>query len=236
MKKITPGNSEFRTKNLKQIYSSVTEKYKNLVIEKCNDSCLRMSVNNGVYSWHHHPNSDELFIVIEGELNIELSDSRVFELKQWDYLKIPKGVVHRTFSNFRTVNLTYELQDLKTIFLSEVEREKGYYNFEVKNLKQIGDSIQKRYENVELETINNDVIRLEVNNGIYDWYHHPDCEELFLVVDGNLRLESEDLFKTNLRPLDLLLIPKKMEHSTMVIGRKVSVTFENRFVKSTQKQ
>lgn len=48
---------------------AVTELYRNTVISKVNDSCLRLAVFNEVYQWHYHPKSDELFVV-EGCLAI----------------------------------------------------------------------------------------------------------------------------------------------------------------------
>ncbi len=106
--------------NLKQLSDSVTERYKNFIVEKTNNSCLRMSVNQGLYDWHVHDNSDELFIVIEGELRVELRDTRVFILKPFDCLMVPKGTVHRTSSETRTVNLVFESIDMKTHFLKTI--------------------------------------------------------------------------------------------------------------------
>ena len=106
--------------NLKQLSDSVTERYKNFLVETTNSSCLRMSVNHGLYDWHVHDNSDELFIVMEGELQVELQDTQVFKLKPFDCLRVPKGTVHRTRSETRTVNLIFESIDMKTHFLKTI--------------------------------------------------------------------------------------------------------------------
>lgn len=60
------------TKNIYQIANAVTDKHKNFILEQANDHCLRMAVMEAkTYPWHFHPNSDEIFIVIEGKLIIE---------------------------------------------------------------------------------------------------------------------------------------------------------------------
>ena len=214
-------------KNLKRISDDVTEKYKNLIIENCNESCLRMSVNNGVYDWHFHPNSDELFIVIEGELHIELGNAMVFHLSPMDYLKIPKGVVHRTFSNQRTVNLTYELKNLESVFTSKKNAEIIPSDYNVLNLQQIGAGIEEPYKNIVMETINEDVMRLGVSSSIYNWHRHPNSDELFMGIEGTFLIESHDHSSKEIGAMDVLLIKKNIEHRMVAKNRKVSVTFES---------
>ncbi len=52
--------------------AKVTDAYRNMVISRVNGSCLRLAVFDGDYRWHYHPQSDELFVVIEGCLAIDL--------------------------------------------------------------------------------------------------------------------------------------------------------------------
>jgi mannose-6-phosphate isomerase-like protein (cupin superfamily) len=44
----------------------VTAEYRNQVLTRINTSCLRLAVMTGEYPWHHHPDSDELFLIVEG--------------------------------------------------------------------------------------------------------------------------------------------------------------------------
>lgn len=80
---------------------------------------MRLSVFTGEYDWHHHPDSDELFIVLEGELLIDFKDKETAVLKANDSLLIPKGTVHRR-SYVRTVNLCVEHTQAKTVIIEEV--------------------------------------------------------------------------------------------------------------------
>src|SRR5262245_40211849 len=52
--------------DLKEEGAKFTDPYRNVVINRVNGSCLRLAVFDGEYLWHYHPESDELFIVVEG--------------------------------------------------------------------------------------------------------------------------------------------------------------------------
>jgi mannose-6-phosphate isomerase-like protein (cupin superfamily) len=95
----------------------VTEGYRNTVLQRVNTHCLRLAVFNGEYRWHRHPASDELFLVVEGRLEIELAGGEVFVLGPWQALTIPAGTVHRTRAVGRTVNLTFEVLGAQTEFV-----------------------------------------------------------------------------------------------------------------------
>jgi mannose-6-phosphate isomerase-like protein (cupin superfamily) len=97
--------------------AAVTERYRNLVINRVNDSCLRLAVFDEAYRWHFHPTSDELFIVVSGCLAIDLEDNRELRLQSWQCVTIPAKTVHRTRALGRTVNLCFEKLGAETIFV-----------------------------------------------------------------------------------------------------------------------
>jgi mannose-6-phosphate isomerase-like protein (cupin superfamily) len=97
--------------------AAVTERYKNQVLFDINQDCLRLSVFEGEYRWHQHPDSDELFLVVAGELQIDFEDGSQATLTEWQSMVIPAGTVHRTRAIGRTVNLTFEKQGARTVFL-----------------------------------------------------------------------------------------------------------------------
>ena len=97
--------------------AAVTERYRNMVINRVNDSCLRLAVFNETYLWHYHPTSDELFVVVEGCMAIELSDGRELHLRPWECLTVPAGIHHRTRAIGRTVNLCFEKVAAETVFV-----------------------------------------------------------------------------------------------------------------------
>ena len=96
---------------------AVTDAYRNQVLLDVNDACLRLSVFEGEYRWHHHPESDELFLVVAGQLEIDFAGAAQARLGPWQCLVVPAGTVHRTRAIGRTVNVTFEKQGARTVFL-----------------------------------------------------------------------------------------------------------------------
>lgn len=82
-----------------------------------NDHYLRLAVIAGVYPWHAHPTSDELFLVLEGRLLIELGDGRELSLGPGQVVTVPAGIPHRTRGEGRTVNLCFETRAAQTVFM-----------------------------------------------------------------------------------------------------------------------
>ena len=99
----------------------VTEPYRNDVLSNVNDNCVRLAVFEGNYRWHFHPDSDELFLVVAGKLQIELAGGKLLELSEWQSVVIPSGTVHRTRGIGRTVNLTFEKQGANAVFVDGPE-------------------------------------------------------------------------------------------------------------------
>ena len=94
--------------DLKREAASVEQAYKNFVVFGINNHCVRLAVMQGEFRWHQHPHADECFLVLEGELEIDLADGRRFHLEPGEAFTIPAGVVHRTRSRTRSVNLCFE--------------------------------------------------------------------------------------------------------------------------------
>ena len=96
---------------------AVSEQYRNDVLSNVNGDCMRLAVFEDEYRWHYHPDSDELFLVVAGKLQIDLAGSDMLELTEWQYVVVPAGTVHRTRAIGRTVNITFEKQGARTVFV-----------------------------------------------------------------------------------------------------------------------
>jgi mannose-6-phosphate isomerase-like protein (cupin superfamily) len=97
--------------------AAVTQPYRNMVISRVNDSCLRLAVFEEAFRWHYHPTSDELFIVVTGCLAIDLEGGREIRLQPWQCVTIPAMVRHRTRALGRTTNLCVEKLGAETVFV-----------------------------------------------------------------------------------------------------------------------
>jgi mannose-6-phosphate isomerase-like protein (cupin superfamily) len=99
-----------------RLSKEITDRYRNVALAKVNDHEVRMSVMTEQFRWHHHPDSDETFYGVDGELVIEFSDGEVV-VAPGEFLTVPAGVVHRTRPrDGRSVNLTFERVGASTIF------------------------------------------------------------------------------------------------------------------------
>jgi len=99
-----------------ELSKEVVQPYHNRRLAAVNDHEVRMSVMTHGFPWHHHPDSDESFLVVDGELVIEFADAEIV-LQPGQFLTVPAGVRHRTRpGGARSVNLTFEKRGAETIF------------------------------------------------------------------------------------------------------------------------
>jgi mannose-6-phosphate isomerase-like protein (cupin superfamily) len=101
--------------NVLETAAAVADPYANLTLAHVNDHVVRMSVMTESFYWHRHPNSDETFLVLDGELLIDIGD-KTLTLTRGDMTTVPKNVPHRTRpGTARSVNLTVELATMETV-------------------------------------------------------------------------------------------------------------------------
>ncbi len=109
---------ELSKRNFIDISNKVETAYENFILENINnDHCLRIAIMQGEYKWHYHKTMDELFIVLEGELKIEIKDNETVFLREGDFIKIPANTIHKTSAVVRTVNLCFEKNIEDTVFI-----------------------------------------------------------------------------------------------------------------------
>jgi mannose-6-phosphate isomerase-like protein (cupin superfamily) len=63
------------------------------VIAEMNDYQFKIARIEGEFIWHHHADTDEVFIIIEGEMVLRFRDGDV-ALKAGEMCVVPKGVEH----------------------------------------------------------------------------------------------------------------------------------------------
>ena len=79
--------------NLTTAARDLDEYWSPRVLGQVNDQYVKVAKVKGDLTWHRHDNEDELFIVLEGTLNIEYED-RVVTLGQGDMHVVPRGKMH----------------------------------------------------------------------------------------------------------------------------------------------
>ena len=84
--------------NLKEKLSKFSEHWSPRIIAEMNDYQFKLVKIKGDFVWHNHDDTDEVFIVLEGEMKIEFKDETV-ELKEGEMFVVPKGVEHKPYSD-----------------------------------------------------------------------------------------------------------------------------------------
>jgi len=77
----------------KQIAASLTEFWSPRVVAEVDDAYVKVAKVHGTLAWHSHENEDELFLVLKGNLCIELEGESI-ELGEGEMFVVPKGVRH----------------------------------------------------------------------------------------------------------------------------------------------
>ena len=112
----TDSNLDLSLVDPLELSRAVTEAYRNVSLGTVNDHEIRLSVMTEQFRWHRHPNSDESFLGVDGELVIEFLDREIL-IAPGQMVTVPAGVLHRTRpAGARSVNLTFERIGADTVF------------------------------------------------------------------------------------------------------------------------
>ena len=80
--------------NLAEKLAAFTEHWQPRTVAEFNGHDVMVVKAQGEFVWHKHDDTDDFFLVLRGELTIELRDRSV-TLRPGDLFIVPKGVEHR---------------------------------------------------------------------------------------------------------------------------------------------
>jgi mannose-6-phosphate isomerase-like protein (cupin superfamily) len=80
--------------NLAQKLALFSEYWSPKTVTEFNGHDIMVVKFQGEYAWHHHDDTDDFFLVLEGEIDIELRDKTI-TLKRGELFVVPQGVEHR---------------------------------------------------------------------------------------------------------------------------------------------
>ena len=72
------------------------EPWFNQTLTTVNKSVVRLGIIEGDFHWHKHDGEDEFFLVLEGQLLIDIEGEETVTLDPHQGYTVPRGVVHRT--------------------------------------------------------------------------------------------------------------------------------------------
>ncbi len=83
--------------DLKKKSTKITEQWHPGIIGKLNDYHLKLAKLQGEFVWHSHPETDELFLVVDGAMGIEFRDHSI-TLISGQACVVPAGMEHKPFA------------------------------------------------------------------------------------------------------------------------------------------
>ena len=83
--------------NLYSKFNKFADHWSPKVIAEMNDYQFKLVKIKGEFIKHKHTETDEVFIVIEGSMNIEF-ETKTIEIKSGEMIVVPKGVTHKPFA------------------------------------------------------------------------------------------------------------------------------------------
>jgi len=113
--------------NLAQKLSRINEHWKPHIVGELNGQQVKLVKFEGPFTWHHHDNEDELFLVVKGRFRMEYreGDETAPELSMWlepgELVIIPRGMEHRPVADEEAHVLLFE--PASTLNTGNVENE-----------------------------------------------------------------------------------------------------------------
>jgi mannose-6-phosphate isomerase-like protein (cupin superfamily) len=93
---------------------------------------------------------------------------------------------------------------------------------DVVNLRQAFTRVSEPWSPRIIADVNDTQVKLARLRGEFVWHHHEREDELFLVVEGRLRMQFRDGDR-DLGPGELLVVPRGVEHCPLALTDEVQV-------------
>jgi mannose-6-phosphate isomerase-like protein (cupin superfamily) len=104
--------------NLKQKLSLINDHWNPRIIGELNGQYLKLVKFKGPFTWHHHENEDEMFLVVKGRFRMEFRENgtdpsqpgrhREVWLEEGEFIIVPRGVEHRPVADEEAEVLLFE--------------------------------------------------------------------------------------------------------------------------------
>ena len=94
---IKKNDMKYQSINLNEKLGKFQEQWAPKVIAEMNDYQFKIVKLEGEFVWHSHAETDEAFLVIDGELRIDFRDGAV-NLSKGEMYVVPRGIEHKPFA------------------------------------------------------------------------------------------------------------------------------------------
>jgi mannose-6-phosphate isomerase-like protein (cupin superfamily) len=103
--------------NLRGKLSLINDHWNPRIIGELNGQYVKLVKFEGPFTWHHHENEDEMFLVVKGRFRMEFRDAdedpgenqqRDIWLEEGEFCIVPRGVEHRPVADEEAHVLLFE--------------------------------------------------------------------------------------------------------------------------------
>jgi mannose-6-phosphate isomerase-like protein (cupin superfamily) len=117
-------DSSMNKVNLGEKLSLINDHWNPRIIGELNGQYLKLVKFKGPFTWHHHENEDEMFLVVKGRFRLEFRESgsdtsaldghrghsghREVWLDEGEFIVVPRGVEHRPVADEEAAVLLFE--------------------------------------------------------------------------------------------------------------------------------
>ncbi|HEY3026182.1 MAG TPA: cupin domain-containing protein [Pyrinomonadaceae bacterium] len=127
--------------NLEQKFSLIKDHWQPHIAGELNGQYVKLVKFEGPFTWHHHENEDELFLVVKGRFRMEYREAAVTThqgaveersvwLEEGEMIIVPRGLEHRPVADEEAHVLLFE--PVSTLNTGNIEDE-----FTVRNLQKV---------------------------------------------------------------------------------------------------
>ena len=101
--------------NLREKFSLIKDYWNPRIAGELNGQLVKLVMFHGPFTWHHHDNEDELFLVVKGRFKMEFrepatkaSGSTDVWIEAGEFIIVPRGVEHRPVADEECEVLLFE--------------------------------------------------------------------------------------------------------------------------------
>lgn len=97
--------------NFAQKLSQINDHWNPRIAAELNGQYVKLVKFQGPFTWHHHENEDELFMVVKGRFRMEYRDGdgdQSVWIEEGELIVVPRGVAHRPVADEECEVLLFE--------------------------------------------------------------------------------------------------------------------------------
>ena len=97
--------------NLAEKLSLIQDHWNPRIAGELNGQLIKLVKFEGPFTWHHHENEDEMFMVVKGRFRMDYRENgaeREVWIEPGEFIIVPRGVEHRPFAEAECEVLLFE--------------------------------------------------------------------------------------------------------------------------------